>query len=136
MVVGSQSACQKLRGRKGYIPHTQERYATHLVLPPQSNPRLLIHNHNHISNAMPGLVSDATRVWELNVHWALGSQCGVWDPKFRGVDIWECIRARKLLSFIRSHHGTVYLTVFSLPDTAAPSTEPPNPRFWRYVARR
>lgn len=43
---------------------------------------------------MPGLVSDATRIWELNIYWALHSQCGIWDPKGKGVDIWECIRPR------------------------------------------
>ena len=44
---------------------------------------------------MPGLVSDATRIWELNLHWALGAQCGVWDPKGKGVDVFECVRARE-----------------------------------------
>ena len=48
-----------------------------------------------ISSSMPAVVSNATRIWELNIHWALFSQCGVWDPKGRGVDIWECIRARE-----------------------------------------
>jgi hypothetical protein len=38
------------------------------------------------------------------VHWSLYSQCGIWDPKGRGVDIWECIRARKLpLSFVSTN---------------------------------
>lgn len=46
---------------------------------------------------MPGLVSDATRIWEQNVYWALGSQCGVWDSKTKGVDVWECIRPRTYL---------------------------------------
>ncbi|PSS32046.1 hypothetical protein PHLCEN_2v2191 [Hermanssonia centrifuga] len=41
---------------------------------------------------MPGLVSDATRIWVIDVHWAMNAQCGVWDPKGKGVDIWECIR--------------------------------------------
>ncbi|KAG2008204.1 hypothetical protein CC2G_013660 [Coprinopsis cinerea AmutBmut pab1-1] len=42
---------------------------------------------------MPGtVISTATRIWELNVHWTMYSQCGVWDPKGKGVDIWECIR--------------------------------------------
>ncbi|CAL1699447.1 unnamed protein product [Somion occarium] len=63
---------------------------------------------------MPGLVSDATRIWELNVQWAVNAQCGVWDPRRKGVDIWECIRA---------HCST-------------PGTEPPNNQYWRYVARR
>ncbi|KAJ3552657.1 hypothetical protein NM688_g4037 [Phlebia brevispora] len=42
---------------------------------------------------MPGLVSDVTRIWELNIHWPVNAQCAVWDPKLKGVDIWECIRA-------------------------------------------
>ncbi|KAL7285405.1 hypothetical protein ACG7TL_000501 [Trametes sanguinea] len=41
---------------------------------------------------MPGLVADATRIWELNLYWPLHAQCGVWDPKGKGVDVWECIR--------------------------------------------
>ncbi|KAF9051426.1 hypothetical protein CVT24_000799 [Panaeolus cyanescens] len=64
---------------------------------------------------MPGVVvGNATRIWELNVHWTLHSQCGVWDPKSRGVDIWECIR---------DHDST-------------PGTQPPNAAYWRYVTRR
>ncbi|KAF8273470.1 hypothetical protein EI94DRAFT_1563806 [Lactarius quietus] len=63
---------------------------------------------------MPAVVSNATRIWELNIQWDLFSQCGVWDAKGRGVDIYECIRA---------HHST-------------PGTQPPNITYWRYVARR
>ncbi|KAH9048413.1 hypothetical protein EDB84DRAFT_1556869 [Lactarius hengduanensis] len=63
---------------------------------------------------MPAVVSNATRIWELNIHWDLYSQCGIWDPKGRGVDIYECIRAH--------------------PST--PNTQPPNSVYWRYVARR
>ena len=48
---------------------------------------------------MPGLVSDATRIWELNLYWPLHAQCGVWDPKGKGVDVWECVRARTYLSY-------------------------------------
>ncbi|TCD69696.1 hypothetical protein EIP91_006713 [Steccherinum ochraceum] len=63
---------------------------------------------------MPALVRDATRIWELNLHWPLFSQCCVWDPKSRKVDVWECVRA---------HNAT-------------PGTEPPNSHYWRYVTRR
>ena len=42
------------------------------------------------------VIANATRVWELNVHWAMYSQCGVWVSRGRGVDIWECIRDRGL----------------------------------------
>lgn len=44
---------------------------------------------------MPSAVSNATRIWEVNIHWDLYSQCGIWDQKGKGVDIWECIRARQ-----------------------------------------
>ena len=45
---------------------------------------------------MPGtVISNATQIWELGVHWTVYSQCGVWDPKGKGVDIWECIRDRE-----------------------------------------
>lgn len=40
-------------------------------------------------------VGNATRIWEVNVHWPLYSQCGIWDPRGRGVDIWECICDRE-----------------------------------------
>lgn len=72
---------------------------------------------------MPGaVVGNATRIWELNVHWALYSQCGIWDPKGRGVDIWECIRDRKFLSI------TFFLSVISPPsasfiDDSTPGTQ-------------
>ncbi|KDQ31807.1 hypothetical protein PLEOSDRAFT_1034807 [Pleurotus ostreatus PC15] len=60
------------------------------------------------------VISNATRIWELHVHWPMYSQCGVWDPHKRGVEVWECVR---------DHDST-------------PGTEPPNAIFWRYVARR
>lgn len=59
-----------------------------LSAPPPTPPRLA-------HTIMPGLVSDVTRIWELNVYWVFGSQCGVWDAKARGVEIWECIRTRE-----------------------------------------
>lgn len=76
---------------------------------------------------MPGLVSDATRIWEVNIYWTLHSQCGVWDPKGKGVDIWECIRPREysivssealFRSFVArrqfdSGHSGVYIAVTS-----------------------
>ncbi|KAI0340930.1 hypothetical protein BDW22DRAFT_368165 [Trametopsis cervina] len=63
---------------------------------------------------MPGLVSDATRIWEPDTQWNAGSQCGVWDPNSKGVDVWECIQTH----------------------TASLRSAPPNPRYWRYVTRR
>ncbi|EPQ52183.1 hypothetical protein GLOTRDRAFT_47882, partial [Gloeophyllum trabeum ATCC 11539] len=60
------------------------------------------------------IVGNATRIWEPNLRWDLFSQCSVWNPKARGVDVWECIRAH---------------------DSAV-GTEPPNPQYWRYIARR
>lgn len=44
---------------------------------------------------MPAVVSNATRIWEVNIHWDLYAQCGIWDQKGKGVDIWECVRARE-----------------------------------------
>ncbi|EDR07969.1 uncharacterized protein LACBIDRAFT_297510 [Laccaria bicolor S238N-H82] len=38
------------------------------------------------------VIGHSTKIWELNVHWPLYSQCAVWDPRRRGVDIWECVR--------------------------------------------
>ncbi|PFH50640.1 hypothetical protein AMATHDRAFT_144702 [Amanita thiersii Skay4041] len=63
---------------------------------------------------MPSVISNATRIWEVNVHWKRDSQCSVWNSKLRGVDIWQCIR---------DHDST-------------PDTEPPNSNYWIYVARR
>ncbi|KIM91490.1 hypothetical protein PILCRDRAFT_94330 [Piloderma croceum F 1598] len=60
------------------------------------------------------VISNATRIWELNVSWPLFSQCGVWDIKGRGVDIWECIRAHD----------------------SSPGSQPPNTMYWRYLGRR
>ncbi|TFK38088.1 hypothetical protein BDQ12DRAFT_666313 [Crucibulum laeve] len=63
---------------------------------------------------MPGaVISNATRIWELNVHWALYSQCGVWDPRGRGVDIWECIR---------DHDSTPGTQVYLLQQPVHPPT--------------
>jgi hypothetical protein len=41
-------------------------------------------------------IGTATRIWELNTYWIIYSQCGVWDPLRRCVDVWECIRDRTL----------------------------------------
>jgi hypothetical protein len=80
-------------------PHPDSRHPVYLpcqyTIPLQRAASSLPHSpltppvHN-----MPAVVSNATRIWELNIYWSLHSQCGVWDPKGRGVDIWECIRAR------------------------------------------
>lgn len=72
----------------------------HSVFPSPSSPilptpALPLHR---LFSTMPGLVADATRVWELNLYWPLHAQCGVWDPKGKGVDVWECIRPRESLS--------------------------------------
>lgn len=70
---------------------------------------------------MPGLVADATRIWEANLYWPLHAQCGVWDPKGKGVDVWECIRPRK------SSSQTVLApptnTFFVPPDQSSPGTQ-------------
>lgn len=81
---------------------------------------------------MPAVVSNATRIWELNIHWELFAQCAVWDLKRKGVDIWECIRARtSILAFhphpalIECHYRPLYSRdssqfVASLPCSMAP----------------
>ncbi|KAJ7589193.1 hypothetical protein C8J56DRAFT_937904 [Mycena floridula] len=63
---------------------------------------------------MTATISDATRAWQLGVHWSLYSQCGVWNPVSRGVDIYECVR----------------------DHDAIPGTQPPNSFYWRYLTRR
>ncbi|OCH89640.1 hypothetical protein OBBRIDRAFT_693559, partial [Obba rivulosa] len=59
-------------------------------------------------------VGDATRIWEVNIHWPLAAQCCTWDQKSMRADIWECIREHK----------------------STPGTQPPNSYYWRYVTRR
>lgn len=47
------------------------------------------------TTAMPApIIKNATSIWDINVNWPLSSQCGTWDAKGRGVDVWECIQAR------------------------------------------
>ncbi|KAF9530146.1 hypothetical protein CPB83DRAFT_763714 [Crepidotus variabilis] len=60
------------------------------------------------------VIANSTRIWELNVHWTLYSQCGVWDPRGRKVDVWECVQDHE----------------------SSPGTQPPNQLYWRYIARR
>ena len=84
---------------------------------------------------MPGaVVGNATRIWELNVHWTLYSQCGVWDPRGRGVDIWECIRDRECCLLGGCQPFVLHSAVFA--DDSTPGTQPPNAAYWRYIARR
>ena len=49
-------------------------------------------------SSMPGLVADSTRIWEQNIYWTESMQCAIWDPKGKGVDVWECVRARMFLA--------------------------------------
>ncbi|EGO03774.1 hypothetical protein SERLA73DRAFT_102057 [Serpula lacrymans var. lacrymans S7.3] len=72
------------------------------------------------------VISNATRIWEINIYWSLYSQCGIWDPKGCGVEIWECIRAYP--SSLNCSQSTTML-IRLLP-------QPPNGIFWRYIARR
>ena len=67
-------------------PLASSKAATSFALDPSHLSRL---------STMPSAVSNATRIWEVNIHWDLYSQCGIWDQKGKGVDIWECIRARQ-----------------------------------------
>lgn len=102
-----------------HSPFTFDLLTTHLVLvvlhvapdAQQLSPTLRVPTSFTISS-MPGLVSDATRIWELNVYWPLGSQCGVWDSKTKGVDVWECIRPRVYYPLPRRRHAP--LTLYSL----------------------
>lgn len=66
------------------------------------------------------VIANATRIWELNVHWAIYSQCGVWDPRGRGVDIWECIRDRE--SFL-SRMASLFPDKSHYVDDSTPGTE-------------
>ena len=72
---------------------------------------------------MPGLVADATRVWELNLYWPLHAQCGVWDPKGKGVDVWECIRPRESPSPHRPLLTSSPSATRPPPDHSTPGTQ-------------
>lgn len=84
---------------------------------------------------MPAVVSNATRIWEIDIYWDLHAQCGVWDPKGKGVDIWECIRPRESYSVMR-HLLQILNSLFTTADHSTPTTQPPNGTYWRYVTRR
>ena len=121
-----------------------------LSLPIVSGPSI-----SYSSTTMPGLVADATRIWELNLYWPLHAQCGVWDPKGKGVDVWECIRPRESspphspLAHIKPLPRVVFQTTPLRVHRYAPALhflrviiftcllfQPPNNLYWRYVARR
>jgi len=72
-------------------------------------------------STMPAVVSNATRIWETDIYWDLSSQCGIWDPKRKGVDIWECVRARESYPVI--HPSSLILNSLS----ANPQIFPPPP---------
>jgi hypothetical protein len=63
---------------------------------------------------MPGIVSDATKIWEENQSWAQNAQCATWDPSGRRVEVWECIR----------EHASNKIN------------RPPNENFWRFLVKR
>lgn len=110
---------------------------------------------------MPTAISNATRIWELNVFWPLYAQCGVWDPKGRGVDIWECIKARMYLActiflylwqmhswifrwLVSRHSGwlsMIFIFILSCSTcvwlmNCCWHLQPPNPVYWQYLGRR
>jgi hypothetical protein len=65
--------------------------------------------------AMPGIVSDATKIWDENQAWACSAQCATWDPSGRRVDVWECVRERAFNSYLtyrwhRLTHGNGFDT--------------------------
>lgn len=77
----SQGLCRSIASRVWY------KFAPFACLPPPLP--------MHTSAAMPApVINNATAIWDINVHWPLSSQCGTWDAKGRGVDVWECILAR------------------------------------------
>ena len=41
------------------------------------------------------VIGNSTRIWEVYLHWPMYSQCGIWDVRGRGVDVWECIKERE-----------------------------------------
>lgn len=60
-------------------------------------------------------IGDATKAWQMNMHWPLYSQCAVWNQAKRRVEIFECMR----------------------DHVAAPGTEPsPTSPYWRFLALR
>ena len=66
------------------------------ILPPLAC-LLLPHLHPPLmhTTTMPApVIKNATTIWDIGVNWPLSSQCGTWDAKGRGVDVWECILAR------------------------------------------
>ncbi|KAJ3716788.1 hypothetical protein DFJ43DRAFT_1159960 [Lentinula guzmanii] len=53
-------------------------------------------------------VGDVTRIWEINIHWPMYSQCSVWDGK--GVEIWECIISPNLTHVLQIPYiGDIWL---------------------------
>ncbi|KNZ78005.1 hypothetical protein J132_02648 [Termitomyces sp. J132] len=98
---------------------------------------------------MPGVViGNSTRIWEVNVHWEVYSQCCMWDPRSRCVNIWECIKDRRSLYILylsTSSHALSRrlqawhrgLCGYLLPSSSSDHPfQPPNDTYWRYVARR
>lgn len=79
------------------------------------------------------VIGNSTRIWELNLHWPLYSQCGVWDVRGRGVDVWECVKDRE---FRLSLWPFKLLQLISFLDESKPGSQPPNTTYWRYIARR
>ena len=72
-------------------------YPPVLLPPPIKTPRL---DSSSRSSAMrkPD-IGDLTRVWDIHVHWTRHSQCGVWDPRYKMVSIFECIKDRASFYF-------------------------------------
>lgn len=99
------------------------------VLPTVWNffPRLLLTSihHHHLSPSsssnMPGtVISNATQIWEVGVRWSMYNQCGVWDPKGKGVDIWECIRDRECSKpFLLESESSAHLIPLLIDDSTA-----------------
>ncbi|KAG8216698.1 hypothetical protein J3R82DRAFT_6905 [Butyriboletus roseoflavus] len=70
------------------------------------------------TTAMPApVIKNATTIWDIGVNWPLSSQCGTWDAKGRGVDVWECILARMSIPPPWSNPSSSY-TDYSTPATS------------------
>jgi hypothetical protein len=64
---------------------------------------------------MPGIVSDATKIWEENQTWARNAQCATWDPSGRRVEVWECLRERTCCFFFLVQITSVVMLTLLVP---------------------
>lgn len=71
-------------------------FAVQSSIPPYTPPPITLAPSICSLNMPNGtVIGHATRIWEQNIYWPMYSQCGIWDVKGRGVDVWECIKDRE-----------------------------------------